>query len=67
MKYLYLTIFIVYQGIRALRYNLIQTQFGAVSHCPHTPTCGSRTLSTWQKDGFFAGLRTMITQVGSCY
>lgn len=50
MQRVYMTsITILYQVVRSLRYTVLQSTFGVVSHCPHTPTCGTRLVVGIQK------------------
>jgi putative component of membrane protein insertase Oxa1/YidC/SpoIIIJ protein YidD len=56
-----------YQFFRALRYNLLKSGFGVVSHCKHTPTCGTYFIKQIEKNGVIVGLFKGIPRVLWCW
>jgi putative component of membrane protein insertase Oxa1/YidC/SpoIIIJ protein YidD len=66
-KYGYKIIFLIYQFGRQLRYSLLNSVFGVVSHCKHTPTCGTYMFQQIKKRGMFLGLVLGFKRVISCW
>lgn len=48
-------VFRIYQVLRSLRYQLLFSVFGVVSHCNHKPTCGSYLIKQIEQRGLIVG------------
>ncbi len=55
-----------YQVIRSIRYQILHSVFGVVSHCKHTPTCGTVFIYTTQKQGVLQGMKAGMIQLVRC-
>lgn len=60
-------VFRIYQIIRALRYSLLQTVFGTVSHCKHSPTCGTYFIRQVEQRGVLIGSLKGLWRVLRCW
>lgn len=57
----------VYQFFRSIRYNLLKSGFGVVSHCKHSPTCGTYLIRQIDEKGLIIGLPKGIWRVLQCW
>jgi putative component of membrane protein insertase Oxa1/YidC/SpoIIIJ protein YidD len=60
-------LFVTYQVLRQARYMFLLSFFGVVSHCKHSPTCGSYTFKKIENEGFLRGLLSSFKKVLSCH
>ena len=57
----------IYQVFRSARYQFLHSAFGYVSHCKHTPTCGTYALKAMREEGWLLGGAKGILRVLRCW
>lgn len=58
--------FVAYQIVRSMRYSLLLSSFGYISHCKHSPTCGTYFWRCWEKEGWM-GVPKGLRRLASCW
>lgn len=65
--YAFSSLLFIYQVVRSIRYSVLQSVFGVVSHCKHTPTCGTYFFQSITREGYIRGGLKGIKRVLSCW
>lgn len=66
-KFGYKFLFLVYQIGRQIRYSLLESVFGIVIHCKHTPDCGTYMFQQIKKRGVVIGILKGCGRVITCW
>ncbi len=59
-------IFFLYQVLRQVRYGILMSSFGFVSHCQQNPTCGSFFLLQCRRVGLLRAAWVTVPRVLLC-
>lgn len=56
-----------YQALYWIKYQVLFSVFGFVSHCKHTPSCSQFALEQIQERGTISGLRRALFRLATCW
>lgn len=60
------SVFWLYQVLRNIRYGILLSAFGTVSHCQQQPRCGTFFMQQFQQRGLLQALWVSIPRVLMC-
>ena len=57
----------IYYFFQAVRYTILRSGTGVVTHCKHRPSCGKFVVESVRKYGIIKGLSLSIPRILSCW